>query len=258
MTNLINALKGMVPQRIIDFIRFLKYPNNVIRGGPVTYNQDGLGTVHNSDFMNEKDFIESFNVGAKTGSWGQNPVNHWRVYVILWCANWAKPLEGDFVECGVNKGGHARSIINYINFKNIKKKFYLLDTFCGLPERYISEEEKKLGRTSGGYEECYENVKETFKDFNNVEIIRGTVPDTLSHVKAEKVSFLSLDMNNWKPEIAAGEFFWNKLVKGGVIVLDDYGYVGFHPQKHEWDKFALGKGVRILLLPTGQGLIFKP
>ena len=183
---------------------------------------------------------------------------HWRAYVVCWAANKAKSLEGDFVECGVNKGRLSRAIMNYVNFKNLKKKFYLLDTFCGLSEKYISEQEKKHGITPGGYEECYESVKETFKDFNNVEIIRGTVPDTLPYVKAEKVCFLSLDMNCATPEIAAAEFFWDKLVSGAVIVLDDYGWSDHIVQKHAFDHFASRKGVQVLSLPTGQGLIFKP
>lgn len=256
--NVIKALKGMVPQRMQDFIRVLIHPHNVVRGGRATYQEDGLGTTHNCDFMKDELFIKSFNLGVSTRAWGgKNAENHWRMYVVCWAANHAKHLEGDFVECGVNTGGYSRAIINYVDFKNMKKKFYLLDTFCGLSEKYISEEEKKLGRKAGGYEECYESVKETFKDFNNVEIIRGTVPDTLPQVKAKKVSYLSLDMNCKIPEIAAAEFFWYKMVSGAVIVLDDYGFNGHIEQKHAFDDFASRKGVQVLSLPTGQGLIFK-
>jgi len=260
ITKIKNVLKGILPLRVLNSIRTMKY----LAGGCTTYNQDGMVTCHNCDFMKDEVFIQSFNLGANTGSWrhglaqGETPKNHWRVYVVLWAANHAKHLEGEFVECGVDKGGHARAIINYVDFKNLKKKFYLLDTFCGLSEKYISEEEKRLGRKAGGYEECYESVKETFKDFNNVGIIRGTVPDTLPHVKAKKVSFLSLDMNCAAPEIAAAEFFWDNLVSGAVIVLDDYGWKGYIEQKKAFDDFASRKGVQVLSLPTGQGLIFKP
>ena len=154
------------------------------------------------------------------------------------------------------------AVMHYTNFKTLQKKFYLLDTFCGLSEKYISEEEKKLGigeRYYGKdyYQEGYDTVKETFKEFKNVEIIRGTVPDTLPLVKAEKVCYLSIDMNCAAPEIAAGEFFWDKLVTGAVIVLDDYGWNKHIVQKRAWDDFASRKGVQVLSLPTGQGLIFK-
>jgi hypothetical protein len=65
-------------------------------------------------------------------------------------------------------------------------------------------------------------------------------------------------MNCAAPEIAAAEYFWDKLVPGAVIVLDDYGWKIHYEQKEKFDRFAARKGVRVLALPTGQGLIFKP
>ena len=248
-----NISKRVLPKRVVWLIRVIKPSFSHL-----TYDYDGLATYHNCDFMKDELFKESYKLGADTGSWGKYPENYWRVYILCWAANKAKSLEGDFVECGVNKGGSARAVMNYIGFKKIKKKFYLLDTFYGLSEKYISEEEKKHGVLPGCYEECYESVKETFKDLNNVEIIRGTVPDTLPYVKAEKVCFLSLDMNCAEPEIAAAEFFWDKMVSGAVMVLDDYGWSAHIMQKHAFDDFASRKGVQVLSLPTGQGLIFKP
>ncbi len=114
----------------------------------------------------------------------------------------------------------------------------------------------RLGR--GGYKDCYNDIKERFDQYGNVEIVRGPVPDVLPLVKAEKVCYLSIDMNNAVPEIAAGEFFWDKLVSGAVVVLDDYGFRKHIIQKHAWDDFASRKGIQVLSLPTGQGLIIKP
>ena len=65
-------------------------------------------------------------------------------------------------------------------------------------------------------------------------------------------------MNCAVPEIAAAEYFWDKLVSGAVIVLDDYGWVCHIEQKLAFDEFASRKNVQVLVLPTGQGLIFKP
>ena len=221
-----------------------------------TYFQDGLLTMHNADFMKDPRFARSYLLGKKTGSWGNYDI-HWRAHVACWAADKASRLEGDFVECGVNRGGLSRTVIEFVDFRNLPKKLYLLDTFCGLSEKYISEKERTYGRKAGGYEECYESVKETFKEFN-VEIIRGTIPDTLPQVKDIKVSYLSIDMNCAVPEIAAAEYFWDKLVSGAVIVLDDYGWVCHIEQKLAFDEFASRKNVQVLVLPTGQGLIFKP
>jgi len=49
-------------------------------------------------------------------------------------AQQTKSLPGEFVECGVNRGGMARVVMEYVNFSSMNKKFYLLDTYCGIPD----------------------------------------------------------------------------------------------------------------------------
>jgi len=244
-----------------DFIRFSKdhfQPISVfpVGVGEFTYDRDGLYTLHNSDFIKDPLFAEAYKFGKATGSWGDADVE-WRAYIACWVAAKVMGLEGDFVECGVNRGGLSRTVIHYVDFNSLGKKFYLLDTFQGLDEKYISKEEKKLNINPGVYEECYDAVKETFKPFN-VQIIKGSVPETLDEVKSQKVCYLSIDMNCVEPEIAAAEFFWDKLVSGGIMILDDYGWSMYYEQKKAFDIFASQKGVKVLSLPTGQGLIFKP
>jgi hypothetical protein len=46
-------------------------------------------------------------------------------------------------------------------------------------------------------------------------------------------------------------------VPGALVLLDDYAYAGFEPQKLAMDSAAAGKGVRVASLPTGQGLVLK-
>jgi hypothetical protein len=68
---------------------------------------------------------------------------------------------------------------------------------------------------------------------------------------------LSIDLNNFQPEIAAIEYLWDKLVPGAIVLLDDYAYSEKYVlQRLAWDNFAKRKGVEILNIPTGQGLIF--
>jgi hypothetical protein len=166
--------------------------------------------------------------------------------------------EGDFVECGVNRGGLSRAVIHYADFEKLNKRFWLLDTYEGLVDSLISQDERKQGIVSGGYEPCYEQVVETFSRFRGVEIVRGVVPDTLPLVSAAAICYLSIDMNNAAPEIAAAEHFWDRLVPGGIVILDDYGWRKQVNLKIAFDKFAESRGIKILSLPTGQGLLIKP
>jgi Macrocin-O-methyltransferase (TylF) len=221
------------------------------------YFQDGFLTVHNSDFRKDPKFRKAYALGKATGSWGRQDVE-WRAYICCWAAWSVREKEGDFVECGVNRGGLSRTVSDYVDFSTLDKQFWLLDTYEGLPGHLISEDERRRGILPGGYDTCYDQVIETFRSVRGVQIIKGVVPDTLVQVKVEKICYLSIDMNNAAPEIAAAEYFWSRLVSGGIIVLDDYGWAKQINQKIAFDQFADIRGVRPLSLPTGQALIIKP
>ena len=247
-----------LPRRLYGSLRVLISPQYFADLDLVTYNQDRLLTQANCDFISDERFARAYSVGEETDSWWGVPI-HWRIHVMFWAATRALGMEGDFVECGVNRGGFSRSIMEYVDFKSMpERKYYLLDTFSGLVDDLISDEERGNGIRAGAYPDTWEDVQRTFRDFDNVVLIRGIVPETLPQVKAEKICYLSLDMNCAEPEIAAAEHFWDRLVSGAAIVLDDYGFTEFAVQKREFDAFAKRRNVPILSLPTGQGLILKP
>jgi Macrocin-O-methyltransferase (TylF) len=222
-----------------------------------TYNQDGLLSIHNADFLGDARFEEAFRRGAAAA--GTEYPWHWRVHVGLWAADHAARLPGDFVECGVNRGFMSSAIMRYLDWNALGRRFILMDTFNGLDEAFISDEERALGKTGAfhGYTECYELARANFAEFRNVEIIRGSIPLTLPRAATDAVCFLHLDMNCVIPEVAAIEYFWDRLVPGAVVLLDDYGARGYEPQKRGMDEFATKRGIAVLSLPTCQGLILK-
>lgn len=250
MRTLKNLLIKILPRIITDFWDKHRLFDHF------TYKKDGLYTLHNSSFMEDEDFIKAYAEGKKTGSWGNYDIE-WRVHIVLYYARYASALEGDFVECGVNKGGLSRAIVEDIDFNETGKIFYLFDTFQGFDSSVLSEAEKLKYAGLTHYEDTYDHVKNIFKNFPAVKIIKGTVPKTLSEVTIDKVSFVSIDMNCVLPEKEALDFFWPRLVKGGVIVLDDFAYQSFEEQNSAHKKWAKERGVSILFLPTGQGIIMK-
>lgn len=224
--------------------------------GKPTYCEDGLATIHSCEFCDDPEFSAAYAKGRETGSWDGI---RWRAHVYSWVATQAFLLPGDFVECGVNLGGYARMTFEYIPLSQSEKKFYLLDTFNGFDAGLLCDEEVARGIPQAyDYRECYEQVRKTFSAFPNAVLIRGRVPDTLERVPSKEIAFLSIDMNCAEPEIAAIEHFWPKLVKGGFVLLDDFGHPRHAAQKRAFDAFAKRKSIRILYLPTEQGLIIKP
>ena len=97
----------------------------------------------------------------------------------------------------------------------------------------------------------------TFLNGKNVSLIEDSIPETLLQVRAEEIAYLHLDVNCSLPEIAAIRFFWERLVPGAFVLIDDYAFYGYVSEKIAMDRFAQEKGIKILSLPTGQGLVVK-
>ncbi len=249
--------RTVLPTRVVEAIKVLRNGVSTEILPNATYDQDGLITVHNCDFIYDPQFATAYKTGEDLDSWFGGKV-HWRVHTLFWAASRALALEGDLVECGVHRGGFSRAVAEFVDLAQQKdRKFYLLDNFEGLSAEQVTQAEKENGIFEYPYSSDYEAVVEAFSDFQNVVIVKGDIPVTLDQVKSDKISSLSIDLNCAAPEIAAAEFFWDKLVSGASIVLDDYGWAKHIVQKHAFDDFARRRGVPILSLPTGQGLIIK-
>lgn len=228
------------------------------------YNSDGLSVWgKNLEFLRESKFRSSYEKGSRSGHlFSDNPDDfhiEWRVHVVLWAAGIGLRKEGDFVECGVNTGILSLAIADYHNFAGSGKQFYLFDTFCGTPESQMTAEEREKCTEDNKvfYPDCYDLAKKNFSPYPNMHLIRGTVPDTLGNAGIGTVAYLSIDMNVAEAEVAAIEYFWEKLAMGAPIVLDDYAWLGCETQKKALDDFAARQETSILTLPTGQGLMFK-
>lgn len=226
------------------------------------YNQDGLKSEHLHEFMTDPAFLRSYNRGvAAAGDYRW----HWRVHVGLWAAYSASKLEGDFVECGVNRGFLSSAIMEYLDWDSLSKTFYLLDTFAGLELTRLSKDDLEAGAAernekhlqTGFYVTNVDGVRANFSQWKNVRIIQGAVPDTLREVPSARIAYLHLDMNSAAPEVAAFNFLWNRLAPGAFVLMDDYAFLGAESQQSAMDAAAGAKGARIVSLPTGQGLLIK-
>lgn len=233
---------------------------------PRTYAQDGLISVHSHAFMQDSKFIRAYARGVKAIGGTDSYQWHWRIHIGLWAANVASRLDGDFVECGVNKGFLSSAIMEYLDWSSLDRDFYLLDTFAGLDDRFVSDRERDVGAIqknaedlrSGFYVNGADSVRANFAQWPRARIIVGAIPETLAQVKAQRIAYLHLDMNCAPPEVAALAYFWDLLVAGAPVLLDDYAYLGYSQQKLAMDDFARERDVAICSLPTGQGLLIKP
>ena len=228
------------------------------------YAESGMATIHNAGCVRTEKFQTAYQRGVKAANIDYGI--QWKAYIACWSALQALCAgEGDFIECGVNRGFISSTIMTYLDWNKLNRKFYLVDTYNGIFEKILSDEERAAGYIEhnrmalarGEYVNDVEGVSENFADWPSARVVQGFVPEVLKDIPKSPVAFVHLDMNNVTPEKAAAEHFWPLMIRGGVMLLDDYAFFGYDLSKKGMDDFAKTVGIEILSLPTGQGILMK-
>ncbi len=248
MNHLPGAFFGLNDSK--SFLDGIQQAINSLANADGVYAGDNLFTYgRNLSFLEDKKLMESHAKHAQTQV--EDSVL-WRISVVVWGAlNGMRLGEGDFVECACYKGMTARIVCDYLDFSlHPDRHYYLYDLFDhdpSLPHHAMPEHSKQL----------YAWVKNRFADVPNATVTQGKVPDILETVAPKKIAFMHLDLNNAEPEIAALDMLFDRMIPGAVLILDDYGWLGYRPQKLAEDPWFAQRGYRVLELPTGQGLLIK-
>jgi O-methyltransferase len=213
------------------------------------YAGDNLFTYgRNLSFLEDEKLMNSF---GKHALEAREQAILWRISIVAWGARQGMRLEGDFVECACYKGTTARIVADYIDLKDNKDRhYYLYDLFEHdetMPHHSLPAHSQKL----------FDDVTARFSDLENVTVTQGRVPEILNDVAPEKIAFMHLDLNNADAEVGALELLFQRMVPGAVLILDDYGWLGYREQKLAEDPWLEQYGYRVLELPTGQGLLVK-
>ncbi len=145
-------------------------------------------------------------------------------------------LKGNVAEGGVCEGVFARKI----NELFPDRKLYLFDTFEGFDERDTTiEHEKGYSNFSAGYLaiSSEEKVRVSLPHPENAVIRKGYFPETAEGIDDEFV-FVNLDFDLYKPTYDGLNFFYPKMVKGGVIICHDFFDDDYLGVKNAVDKFC--------------------
>ncbi len=164
------------------------------------------------------------------------------------------PIPGAIVECGVYKGS---SLIRFATFRDIfsdssAKKVIGFDTFTEYPEPDSPND--KLHRknfTEAAGKDCISKrqLLSIFlaKGISNIELIEGdiikTVPDYVKKHPELRISLLHLDCTVYKPTLVALENFYDRVLQGGIILLNGYGKEGVEGETDAVEEFFSTGGV---------------
>jgi len=137
-------------------------------------------------------------------------------------------LTGDIVECGVFKGASFMRLAMLRDLFSPGKMIIGFDTFDKFPRENgdgVQEFIDKSGDMSISRHSLEFDLRQ--KNIVNYELIKGdingSVPDYVSLHPELKISLLNLDCDNYKPSLTVLEHLYPKIVRGGIIMLDNYG-----------------------------------
>ena len=152
----------------------------------------------------------------------------------------------DFVECGCWQGHSSHIISQLISEYKKEINLHIFDSFEGMSK--ISKEDKvfidkkeerKINNIWSGNESFVKN--EVLKDFNLCKIYKGWIPSNFKEVDSKKFSFVYIDVVLYEPTLATIEFFFPRLVKGGIIYCESYNSSSFRGATNAWDKYFKDK-----------------
>jgi O-methyltransferase len=177
-----------------------------------------------------------------------------RCYVLCVLLKQALALDADIVECGVYKGGTAAMLAKIIVESGHPRRLFLFDTFSGMPK---TDKDLDLHK-EGDFADTSAEEVEKFVNAPGIAFLKkGFIPTTFSGLESNRFSFAHIDVDIYQSIVDSLVFIWPRLLSGGFIVFDDYGFPSCPGARRAVDDFFIGTATRPLCLPTGQAVVFK-
>jgi len=157
-------------------------------------------------------------------------------------------LDGDLVECGAYRGESVLALL-----ENSEGQFHVFDSFEGLSEPDGMEKRWwRRGDLSAATQEFMDAV-ESYQD--RVCVYQGWIPTQFHYVRDFHFRFVHVDVDLAEPTRECVEFFWPRVVGGGVMVFDDYGFRQCAEARRVIDGYFPQD--EIIQLTTGQAFVVK-
>lgn len=188
----------------------------------------------------------------------------WRHYLVYWTAKFSTKFTSssrcNLVEAGVCDGltiNFAISAVETELGKDANFEVFLYDAWAEMKKEFLTEKEKF---SIGDY--AYLSIEQTKNNLNDFQdrcsFIKGYIPNVFTENPGpDELSWLHIDLNSSMPTLKTLEHFLPKLLPGGIVLFDDYGWYKYEETKAVADKFCSQFDGLLMPFPTGQAIFFK-
>lgn len=221
-------------------------------------------------FETDETFKSIFREGVASSRSTHDPeVVHQRLYNAVQFLRYTLDLNGEVAECGSFKGLSSYVFCNYIRLANPDFRgagYHIFDSFQGLSrpseqDVVANQEADATGQSflpAGSFQGSLETVKTTLRDYPLIEYHPGWIPESFVGVAERNYKFVHLDLDLYDPIKGAVQYFYPRMVKGGVMVIDEYGFPRWPGARKAVDEFCKEhKLTTPVSLTTGNGALIK-
>ena len=172
-------------------------------------------------------------------------------------------LEGRVAECGCASGLSSFLLCSRLRRHEARfdgDGYEIYDSFQGLSEPQAedtlapdADPVVALSLHAGKFAFPIERVQHALAAFPRVRYGPGWIPEAFPS-DDRRYRFAHVDVDLYQPTKASFEYFWSRLVPGGVIVCDDYNWSG---AKRAVEEFAASVGASFTVTPSAQAVFTK-
>ncbi|MEO6655875.1 MAG: class I SAM-dependent methyltransferase [Pyrinomonadaceae bacterium] len=157
---------------------------------------------------------------------------------------------GDVAELGVYKGSSAYFLAKLA--RCLGTKAYFFDTFDGFNERDLVGRDNMAD--AGSFSDTSLASVRKFVGEENVQYICGYFPQSLAQIQEDPhFCLVHIDCDLYAPFKDALEYFYPRLVEGGMLVMHDYASYTWQGVETAVDAFFEDKPERPILIPDKSG-----
>lgn len=179
-------------------------------------------------------------------------------------------IPGAIVECGVWRGGSMLTVANTLDrHSSYHRELYLFDTFEGMSAPTARDVHVVDGCTATDLLEqsartaqvwaiaTLEDVRQGFREVSypaeRVHFVKGKVEDTVPDAAPEQIAILRLDTDWYESTRHELIHLYDRLVPGGILIIDDYG--SWEGSRDATEEFLDVTGEPLMLIRAGRGRI---
>jgi O-methyltransferase len=164
-------------------------------------------------------------------------------------------VKGDILDGGTWRGGSGVLMGVAARLSGHTEPVWLCDTFTGIPR----SSERDPNYKGGEHSDCSaDNVRKLAKTMNtSVSLLEGIYPDVTGEKGPQVIKLAHIDVDVYESVKKVFEYIWPRMVPGGMVLFDDYGFMGADGVRQYVDETIKFNAATVVYNLNGHAVLVK-